>query len=88
MRLVAGPSAINLKLSRIDPGGFVVLAVFKGWYVSIKRILLLYSSVELLLVRASLERGVLFSRGHDHVSEFFCAVATSLKERGHLLGFV
>ena len=50
MRLVAGSSAITLKLSsRIRCTG-----VFKGWYVSIRGILLIFSSIELLLVRASL----------------------------------
>ena len=42
MRLVAGSSAITLKLSsRICCTG-----VFKGWYVSIRGILLIFSSVE------------------------------------------
>ena len=50
IRLVAGSSAITLKLSsRIR-----CTLVFKGWYVSTKGILLIFSFVELLLERASL----------------------------------
>ena len=59
MRLVTGSSGITLKLS----SRFRCTRVFKGWYVSIKGILLIYSSVELLLVRASLwDRCFMFSR--------------------------
>ena len=50
MKLVTGSSAITLKLS----SRICCTRVFKGWYVSIKGILLIFSSVELLLIRASL----------------------------------
>ena len=50
MRLVAGSSAITLKLS----SRMRCTRVFKGWYGSAKGILLIFSSVELLLERASL----------------------------------
>ena len=42
MRLVAGSSAITLKLS----SRMRCTRVFKGWYVSTKGILLIFSSVE------------------------------------------
>ena len=50
MRLVAGSSAITLKLSN----KIRCIRAFKGYYVSIKGILLIFSSVEVLLERASL----------------------------------
>ena len=50
MRLVAGSSAITLKLS----SSVHCTRVFKGWYGSTTEILLIFSSVELVLERASL----------------------------------
>ena len=50
MRLVAGSSAITLKLS----SKIRCIRVFKGWYVSIKGILLIFSSLEVLSESASL----------------------------------
>ena len=79
MRLVAGSSAITLKLSsRIR-----CTRVFKGWYVSTKGILLILSSVELPLERASLwDRFFISSRGH--VSEFERCSRVSQKMRPSL----
>ena len=64
MRLVAGSSAITLKLS----SRMRCTQVIKGWYVSTKGILLIFSSVALLLERASLgDRFFMFSRSRFRV---------------------
>ena len=72
MRLVAGSSAITLKLSsRIR-----CTRELKGSYVSISGILLVFSSVELLLVRASLcDRCLIFSRSCFRVCALYPRLA-------------
>ena len=78
MRLVAGSSAITLKLS----SGICCNRVFKGWYVSTKGILLIFSTVELPLERLHFETGCSFSRGH--VSKFERCSRVSQKMRPSL----
>ena len=68
MRLVAGSSAITLKLS----SRMRYSRVFKGLYVSTKGILLIFSSVELLLERANV-RLLRFWHFHTILNFFFYA---------------
>ena len=55
---------------------------FKGWYASIRGILLVFSSVELLLVRARFETGFSFSQGH--ISECVHSSRVSQRKRPSL----